>query len=544
LTSLSSNAFTPQTLWQVWPEARFEVTAAPCLSHAQLMQSLQALQSRHPDSIHLQEAGKSFLGRSIQLLSLGDGPEKILFWSQMHGDEPSATPALLDMASYLVEHADEPVARAILKKYTLLMIPMLNPDGTEAYQRRNAQGIDINRDALRLATPEGRLLKRIRDEYKPMLGFNLHDQDRRTAVGNTGQVANIAILAVSGDVENTLTPGRSRTRRANAAIVEALAPIIPGGIARYDEEWSPRAFGDNMTAWGTPVVLIESGGLIAGRGFTELTRLNFVAMLAVLRGLAEDDLTSYDPRVYEDLPHNQTKSWSDVVVRDGYVMQPGTTKSFRADLAFDRFTSDRQIAGCAAEKDVSSMIFLVGDASAQGAGTSIDASGKLLLAAFDVGVKGWSEQHWINDENLSRLARLGVGTVYWSVSGKHRREALAFADELSTQGSPRIEILTNPERFPEAVLSGSPAPLGASANLAEIMEYLGVKGKDNADALGKMWMSAAGGSLNTPPLLKKKPASFLIVTSANNGQIDFNGSRLESVWLNGQRISLKLGGSQ
>ena len=90
------------------------------------------------------------------------------------------------------------------------MIPMLNPEGAEAYQRRNAQGIDIKRDALRLATPEGRLLKRIRDEYNPILGFNLHDQDRRTAVGNTGHVANIAVLSVSGDAENTLTPGRRR----------------------------------------------------------------------------------------------------------------------------------------------------------------------------------------------------------------------------------------------------------------------------------------------------------------------------------------------
>ena len=39
------------------------------------------------------------------------------------------------------------------------MVPMLNPDGAERYARRNAQAIDINRDALQLATPEGRLLK-------------------------------------------------------------------------------------------------------------------------------------------------------------------------------------------------------------------------------------------------------------------------------------------------------------------------------------------------------------------------------------------------
>ena len=197
------------------------------------------------------------------------------------------------------------------------MIPMLNPDGAEVYERVNGQGIDINRDALRLATPEGRILKRIRDEYEPMLGLNLHDQGRMTTVGNTGRLATTSILAVSGDAANTLTRGRLRSKRACAAIVEALSPFIPGGVARYDEAWSPLAFGDNITAWGTPVVLIESGGLPVGHEVTDLTRLSFVALLSVLKGLSEDDLASFDPQTYEDLPENQTDAWSDVVVRGG-----------------------------------------------------------------------------------------------------------------------------------------------------------------------------------------------------------------------------------
>jgi hypothetical protein len=538
LTFFSTHAFTPQNLYQAWPEARYESTVAPCLRHSQLMVSLKALESRHPESIQLEEVGQSFLGRPIQMLTLGTGQKKILLWSQMHGDEPSATPALLDIVHYLVEHVDEPVAHSILQEFTLLMIPMLNPDGAEVYQRRNAQGIDINRDALRLVTPEGRLLKRIRDEHEPMLGFNLHDQDRRTAVGNTGRVANIAVLAVSGDAENTLTPGRRRTKRANAAIVEALAPFIPGGIARYDEDWSPRAFGDNITAWGTPVVLIESGGLPANSDYTELTRLNFVAILAVLQGLAEDDLAAYDPRVYEDLPRNQTKSWSDVVVRGGSVMQPGTPGAFRADLAFDSFGSDRQVAGCSDDESVSSKIFLVGDASSQGAGTSIDATGSLLLAPFEVGVKGWSERDWLDHGNLSRLARLGVGTIYWSVNASHKQTALAFAGQATTRGLPRIEVLITPASFPQVVLTGPPSPLDTPASLSASLKALGVEGSDKSETLGKMWMNRLGKSLASPPLIKNKPASFLIVSPANNGEIDLTGSRLDSVWLDGQQVDL------
>ena len=85
-------------------------------------------------------------------------------------------------------------------------------------------------------------------------------------MGETGRLATVALLAVAGDPEGTLTPGRARARRVCAAIVRMLEPFVPGGIARYDEDWNPRAFGDNITAWGTPVVLIESGGRPPGWG--------------------------------------------------------------------------------------------------------------------------------------------------------------------------------------------------------------------------------------------------------------------------------------
>ena len=44
----------------------------------------------------------------------------------------------------------------ILSSLTLYIVPMLNPDGAARFQRRNAQQIDVNRDALSLQTPEGR----------------------------------------------------------------------------------------------------------------------------------------------------------------------------------------------------------------------------------------------------------------------------------------------------------------------------------------------------------------------------------------------------
>lgn len=387
--SAASGALDPQTLWEAWPAERFVETPAPCLRPAELEEAIRALAARHGRELGVEEVGRSVQGRPIHLLTVGRGERKVLLWSQMHGDEPSATPALLDLADYLLRHREEPGPAAILSELTLLLVPMLNPDASEVYTRRNAQVIDVNRDALRLTTPEGRVLKAVRDAHEPILGFNLHDQDRRRTAGDSGILATNAVLAVPGDAANTLTPGRLRARRAAVAVTAALAPFFPGGMAKYDESFSPRAFGDNVTAWGTPVLLIESGGLPAGRAFTDLTRTNFVGILYALAELAENDLADHDPSVYDGLPDNELGDWVDVAVRGGAILQPGSTSPYPADLAFDVRLGDRRRAGCPDDDDrIGSEIQDLGDARFLAAGRDLDATRRWIVPAFDGVVEG------------------------------------------------------------------------------------------------------------------------------------------------------------
>ena len=67
-------------------------------------------------------------------------------------------------------------------------------------------GVDINRDARRLATPEGRALKSLHDRLKQEFGFNLHDQGARTRAGPRGPQAAIALLAPPFDAEGGYDP--------------------------------------------------------------------------------------------------------------------------------------------------------------------------------------------------------------------------------------------------------------------------------------------------------------------------------------------------
>lgn len=498
LGSAASSADDGRELWDAWPEQRFVRTAAPCLRPAELEGLLRDLAVRFPGRLRLEEAGRSVQGRPIYLMTVGRGQRKVLLWSQMHGDEPSATPALLDLVSHLLSRGDSP----ILDQLTLLLVPMLNPDGAEVYTRRNAQGIDINRDALNLATPEGRLLKRLRDEHQPILGFNLHDQNRRRTVGDTGVLATNAVLAVTGDAANTLTPGRLRAKRAAVAIATALEPFAPGGLGRYDEEWSPRAFGDNLTAWGTAVVLIESGGVAPGTSLTELTRLNFVALASALADLAADDLAGHDAAAYERIPENNVDVWTDVAVRGGVVRQSGSAEPYRADLAFDRLQSDRVVEGCPGAAGGRSEIVELGDARIFAAGREIDATGKILVPAHRVGIDGWRARRWLDGRGLDRLARLGVGQVVWVVAERDLDEALAHAEALRAPGRPGIEVTTNRRDLPSRVLRDLPAA---------------ALGLEPFDPLGR------------PPLRPDAPASFLLLR-------DLESAAIERIWLDGVEV--------
>ena len=80
----------------------------------------------------IEKAGSSVENRDIYLISAGQGKTKILFWSQMHGDESTATMAIFDLFNFLKADDDfNSIRKKILSDSTLYFVPMLNPDGAE-----------------------------------------------------------------------------------------------------------------------------------------------------------------------------------------------------------------------------------------------------------------------------------------------------------------------------------------------------------------------------------------------------------------------------
>jgi hypothetical protein len=145
------------------------------------------------------------------------------------------------------------------------------------------------------------------------------------------------LLAVPSDASGSDTPGRLRNKKLCAVMVEALAPFIYGHIGRYDDTFNPRAFGDLISQWGTPVILIETGAL-KGKTNDDLVGINFVAFAASLKSLADGSVEEANPVVYDALRMNEGGIIYDLVVRGATLVnrtRDAGTKMlpFKGDLA-------------------------------------------------------------------------------------------------------------------------------------------------------------------------------------------------------------------
>jgi hypothetical protein len=247
---------------------------------------------------------------------MGSGKTKVFLWSQMHGDEPTATAALFDMFNFFSDEAAFPeLKKLLLSNLSIYIIPMVNPDGAEQFQRRNIVEVDLNRDVLRQQTPEAKILKEVFDSLKADFGFNLHDQGRDYSAGNSFNPASISFLAPAPDYEKSLTPPREKAMKLIGNMVTVLNEFIPGHIAKYSDDYEPRAFGDNFTKWGTGVVLLESGGWRGDREKQFLRKINYIALLSALNIIASGGYANTDLSVYESIPQNE-KFMMDLILRN------------------------------------------------------------------------------------------------------------------------------------------------------------------------------------------------------------------------------------
>jgi len=253
--------------------------------------------------------GKSEKGKSIFKVCLGSGEKKIMSWSQMHGNETSGTLAAFDFLDYLIQIPD--LKAGVESKFCIQFILMVNPDGAEVFERRNSQGIDLNRDAIAQQAPETKLLIKEIKDFQPHITFNLHDQRTLFSVGKASNPATISFLIPSFDFEKTVNKIRSFGMGLVASVWKSLPLQFQNNVGRYNDAFYPTAFGDNIQKTGVNCVLIEAGAALNDPKRSEARLLVGFSLFSFLKSLTEG--FKFSKSDYLEIPENEQKL-KDIIV--------------------------------------------------------------------------------------------------------------------------------------------------------------------------------------------------------------------------------------
>ena len=294
----------------------------------------QAIKDNETPGFRSSVVGFSFHGRPLKMLTMGSGDIKVFAWSQMHGDEPTATASLIDLIELLGRDNYAQWCEKWNSRITLYLLPMLNPDGAVMKTRHNGQGIDINRDAAVTQSPEGKVLRDLINQIKPDFAFNLHDQSRYYAVGNKKLPATVSFLSPPGDTQNTVTPNRKEAMALISLFVNHMRPHLGECMAKYQDEYSMRAFGDYASHQGASCILIESGSSLNDKSRTMARKMNLLALLLSLEYLGIEDMQLQPIEPYVQLPLNTENGFTDLLIK-GITVKGKKRNDYQIDVAID-----------------------------------------------------------------------------------------------------------------------------------------------------------------------------------------------------------------
>ncbi len=265
------------------------------------------------DSFLVEIIGTSVLGKNIKSVTFGSGKIKILAWSQMHGNESTTTKAVVDFMNFIETKSN--LVLKILENCTIKMIPILNPDGAEAYTRVNANQIDLNRDAQERTQPESKFLRAIYERFQPDYCFNLHDQRTIFNVGTAPKPATISFLAPAHDEERSVSPSRGRSMQLIVAMNQELQVVIAGQIGRYDDVFNANCVGDTFQMLNKPTILFEAGHFPNDYEREKTRACIFCALLKAIQVIADGTLDNYAQSEYFTIPENG-KLFYDIIINN------------------------------------------------------------------------------------------------------------------------------------------------------------------------------------------------------------------------------------
>jgi dipeptidyl-peptidase-4 len=183
------------------PKVLVEMTDYAATSRLEDVQRFCTALAQRSPRVRLSTLGQSHEGRDLPLLILADPPLStpseaaqsgklvVFLFANIHAGEVSGKEAL----QLLARDLRAPEAAPLFQRLIILINPVLNADGNERIAttnrpwqggpiqgvgiRANAQGLDLNRDFVKLASPEIRALVKLLNDWDPRVIVDCHDTD-------------------------------------------------------------------------------------------------------------------------------------------------------------------------------------------------------------------------------------------------------------------------------------------------------------------------------------------------------------------------------
>lgn len=274
---------------------------------------IESLLKNFGNNFIVESIGYSVLKKPIYGIKLGTGRKRVLMWSQMHGNESTTTKALFDLLNSFTNK--ETSLDYILQACTLYIIPILNPDGAEAYTRVNASKVDLNRDAQNLSQPESLVLRSVFDSFQPHYCYNLHGQRTIFSAGKNNKSAVVSFLSPAQDQACTVTPNRKVAMEIISVMNKVLQEVIPGQVGVYDDAFNINCVGDTFQSKNVPTILFEAGHFYDDYHREYTRELIYLSYVTSLDYIANNEVDGRHSEAYFDIPENE-KLFLDVIIRN------------------------------------------------------------------------------------------------------------------------------------------------------------------------------------------------------------------------------------
>ena len=179
LLAFAIHSFAAEPLPTVAESSKFTATSR----NADVTAFCKELATRHPQMVRFSEIN------GLPVLGVGIGPADkkpvVLIYANIHAGEVDGKEAVLALARDLAVGKSE-----LLTKLRIVILPDINPDGNDRIDkknrkeqngpaegvgvRENSDGLDLNRDFVKLETKEIRTLVKLIAQYDPIMVIDCH----------------------------------------------------------------------------------------------------------------------------------------------------------------------------------------------------------------------------------------------------------------------------------------------------------------------------------------------------------------------------------